>query len=457
MVDQIKRSPKDIFGWPIVGALFKNSKVVMAVRLGVLALFLAALYFGFLYTSKEENPFTTAVFWSLFWPFFMIVSLVTLGPAFCGICPHRFVGSYLTKFGLNKPMPAWLKKRGAGLALLILLYWVPVYLFPGLLKTPWIASLLFLVLTIIAFASYYLYKDMEYCNTLCPIGAVTKAYGKVGFAQLSTYQSACSECKTFECTKACDSNLQPYLFEKKNSMRDCTLCMDCADACEAVAFTVTKPSKTLFVEIKDNHTSFTWVYIWLLAVITFSMRFHHGLGHSPLKKELPWYHSGVWLEGIFGKGVDWVGFSALAMAIAVTFVLVFAGFKLASLIMKREFRTFLHHSAYALAPLMLLGSLSHVGTFFFLHYASDIANAYYWIIGSDEVMKPLATFRDKWVHMFGLISYVAALWGALLLYRRIGLLGGTLLQRLAAFGSAGLIIWFYTGLLVLQKMAHTMH
>ncbi len=453
MVDTIKREKNDIFGWPLIGFLFKNRIALFTVRAFVMLLFFSALYFGFTHPTLAENPYTTAVFWSLFWPFFMIVSLVLIGPAFCGICPHGVMGRYIQRFSLKKEMPKWLQNRGIGLGILLFAYWIPLYLFPKMLDTPLIASFMFLVLTLVALASYYLYKEMSYCTYLCPIGAVTKGYGKVGMTKLTTYQEECANCKTFDCTKACKSNLQPYLFEKKNSMRDCTLCMDCAGACEAVSFVITKPASSLSQKINDRTTVHTWVFILLLAVITITMRFHHGLGHSSMKTSLPWYKMGTWMESFMPLGVDWVGFSALFMALISTSILVLGGFYIGSKIIKVEFKTFLHTLSYALIPLMILGSLSHVGTFFFVNYVSDIAKAYYWLIGSEHMFKPLATMRDGWVHSFSLFGYVAAIWSLVLIYKRIGILASSLSMRLQATFFSSMIVYFYIFLMLLQSRA----
>ena len=453
MVTTIQRKATDIFRWPIISLLFKNPIALFVVRTVTMLLFLSALYFGFAHPLSSENPYTTAIFWSLFWPFFMIVSLILMGPAFCGICPHGVLGRWLTPKGANKTMPDWLKNRNIGLGILLIAYWVPLYLFPGLLKTPWVASLLFLVLTLLAAFIFLRYKEMSYCTYTCPIGAVTKAYGKIGMTKLTTYQSACSECKTFECASACQSGLQPYNFEKKNSMRDCTLCMDCAVACEAVSFSITKPGSALSGEIKDRHTSHTWVYILLFAVITITMRLHHGLGHSPLKESLPWYKAGNWIETILPIGIDWVGFVALVTALVLTFALVFGGFKIASKVVNIPFKEFLHRNSYALAPVMIIGSLSHIGTFFFVHYASDLGNAWFWLIGSPEIMAPLATMRDGWVHIFSLFGFVGAFWSLGLLYNRLGVYQVSLKQKVLAWISGSLIIWGYIFLLVLQMTA----
>lgn len=289
MVDHIARRGNDIFGWPLVSALFKNKTALFIVRSIAALLFVSAVWFGLQYPSLADNPYTTAVFWSLFWPFFMIVSIVLVGPGFCGVCPHGVMGRYLARFGMKKAMPAWLKNRGIGLAILIAAYWVPVYLFPGLLKTPWVAAALFLGLTLLAAFAFYRYKDMAYCTYLCPLGSVTKSYGKLGMVRLQTYQGACGECRTFDCAKACETGLQPYLFEKKNSMR------------------------------------------------------------------------------------------------------------------------------------------------------------------------PLATMRDGWVHLFSLFGYIGAVWSAVILYRRLGMYGVSFMKKAAAFAVSGAMIWFYTGLLILQVAARSHH
>ena len=450
MVTNQIRNKSDIFGWPLVGFIFKNRGALFAVRAVTMLLFVSALYFGFVYPELAQNPYTTAIFWSLFWPFFMIISIIALGPGFCGICPHGVMGRWFAKFGLQKELPSWLKHRGIGLAVLIVLYWLPVYLLPGVLKIPLVASALFLMLTAVAAVSFYMFKDMAYCSYLCPIGAGTKTYGKMGPVKLETYQSACQECETFDCAKACAAGLQPYLFEKKNSMRDCTLCMDCAQSCEAVSFSIVKPMSNLTGEIKDRHNMHVWVFVSLLAMITISMNFHHALGHSPIKTDLPWYKLGMWMESGMPLGIDWVGFIAVLMAIVAVLVFVFGGFKLASVIIKKPVNEVTKNLAYGLAPLMILGSLSHIGSFFFLHYASDLANAYYWFIGDETVVKPLATFRDKWVHLFNLLSYLGAIASAVLLYIRLGRYKLALSTKLLAWLSAGAMVWFYLFLQWLQ-------
>lgn len=95
------RDKNDIYSMPVLGFIFKNQKFITVVRILVLTLFVYGVYLGFIEPTKE-NIFTKQLFWGLFWSLFMVVTLSTFGGIFCGICPHGFLGKYITKFGLQK-------------------------------------------------------------------------------------------------------------------------------------------------------------------------------------------------------------------------------------------------------------------------------------------------------------------------------------------------------------------
>lgn len=126
------------------------------------------------------------------------------------------------------------------------------YINPGTYKTPLASAIVFSFMSIIAIVFFYLFKDMSYCKSICPVGTLMRVYSKISFTKLGTYSSACKECKTQECVSACSYNLKPYSFENKHSMEDCTLCMDCSHACEAVSFKLVKPSSSLLKNLNQE-------------------------------------------------------------------------------------------------------------------------------------------------------------------------------------------------------------
>ncbi|WP_373035916.1 nitrous oxide reductase accessory protein NosL [Sulfurimonas sp.] len=442
MVDFIKRDKDDIYGKPVIGFLFKNQKFLMTLKIAVLALFLYAIYFGYTHTGKD-NIFTWAVFWGIFWSLFMVVTLPTLGRVFCGICPHGFMGKYITKFGLKKTMPKWMQNRYIGILLLVIGWWAVNYMFPGLYRMPLVTAILFTVMTLLSFVIYFLYKDMSYCKYVCPIGTLTRAYSKLSFTWLGTYKSACNDCKTFECATACPYNLKPFTFDKRNSMTDCTLCMDCSAACEAVSFKTKKPSFSLFSKFQILKAEI-WTFILILAAIPITMSFHHGIGRSNAAGDMIWSKTAEFFKGYVSFGpIDPVGLFAFLYAMLFTIVAALIGMFIASKILKKDFKNVFYDLGYSYAPLFILGSIAHSLETFFIKGYEKIVEGFAQGFGFSVDVASLANRGESWLHIFGLLKWVAIIWAMIILYKRMKLLDATKMRKIIAYPfAASLIILF---------------
>lgn len=447
MVNFVNRDKNDIFGMPILGFIFKNRIFLRVLQIIILGLFLYAIYFGFINPTKEENLFTTGLFWGLFWPFFMVVSLGTLGRVFCGVCPHGFIGKYITKFGLKKKMPENLANPFIGVFLLFIGWWGTYYMYPAFFKTPYATALLFAIMTLVAVIFYYIYDNMAYCKYVCPIGTMTKVFSKVSFTKLETYKDHCQSCKTFECASACSYDLKPFTFSKKNSMEDCTLCMDCSSACESVAFKFNKPSNVLLNKFKPSKAE-VWTLIFITAAISITMGFHHALGRSAIVEEFFWTKTARYFESFINFGsIDTIGLFAFLYALVISVFLSVVGMFIASKIMNVSFEKTFYTLGYAFAPLFIIGGLSHIGEFFFYSYASNIVNGFNqaFALGMDS-MKPLASRRDDWVHIFKGFSHIGYIWAFILMIIRFKLIDSKKSLKVFAFPFASALIIFYMGL-----------
>ncbi len=447
------KDKNDIFAMPVLGFVFKNQKFIMLVRIITLSLFAYGVYLGFAEQGKD-NTFTKYLFWGLFWSLFMVVTLSTFGRIFCGICPHGFFGKYITKFGLKKEMPSWLKNPWWGLILLVIGWWAVYYAYPGFYRAPFATAVLFLGMTLLAFLMYYLYKDMSYCKYICPIGSLTKAYHRVSFTWLGSYKSDCSECKTFDCAKACPYNLKPFTFDNKNSMGDCSLCMECSSACDAISFKMVKPSKSLLKKFKFDKIE-VWTYILITASITITMSFHHGLGRSAIADVLPWSKSAEFFKGFINFGTaDAVGIFAFIYAVGITLTLVYGGIYIASKALKTEFSKTFYTLGYAFAPLFIIGGLDHLMHGFFTHHYADIVNGFIYGFGLNiEKVDNLASRRDEWLGIFGVFKYLAVAWAFLIMYKRVNLFDVSKKAKTIAFISASFLILFYLFLVLFRIYA----
>ena len=440
MVDFIKRDNNDMFKNPILGFLFKNKKFLLSLRVAVAALFFYAVYYGFAHPTQEENIFTGAVFWGVFWALFMVVTLSTFGRIFCGICPHGFLGKYITNLGLKKTMPKWMQNRYIGIILLVIGWWGIYYTFPGFWRTPIGTASMFGSMTIIAFVIYFIYKDMSYCKYICPIGTLTRAYDKLSFTKLETYTDSCKDCRTFECATACEYNLKPFTFAKKNQTDDCTLCMDCAVSCEAVKFKITKPAEQLGSRLKILSAE-VWTYILIFASIPVSMGFAHGLNRTNIADELIWNKT----ADFFGMTPYAGGFAFLYAVIFSVFFAVF-GIYIASRILKKDYSSTFTNLGVAFIPLFIFASLGHTLETFFTKDYVTIVEGFAQGFGLSVEAEALAKRGDAWLHYFGLFKWIGIIWSFILLYKRMKLIEAVKLRKIFAYFFASLMILFYIGL-----------
>lgn len=415
----------------------------MALKLSVLALFIYGIYMGFS-DPGHENIFTTYLFWGLFWSLFIVVSLSTFGRIFCGICPHGFLGKYITKFGLKKEMPNFFKNRFIGIFILFFGWWGIYYAAPEFWKLPLATAWLFTSLTLIAFVMYYLYKDMSYCKYMCPIGTLTKAYAKVSFTELGTYKEDCNSCKTLDCAVVCPYHLKPFAFDNKNSMDDCTLCMDCSSACDSVAFRFTKPSKTLFEKFKFNKAE-VWAIILITAAISITMNFHHALGRSAIADTFIWSQTASFSQHYIDFGtLDAVGIFAFIYATVITIAIVVMGMFAASKVLNASFEKTFYTLGYAFAPIFLIGGLAHLIHSFFTHHYADIANGFIYGFGLNvAAVENLASRKDAWLNIFNVIPYIAVMWGYLILAKRIKPFKASKIKKTIAFVFASSLITLF--------------
>ncbi|MCF6201053.1 MAG: 4Fe-4S binding protein [Hydrogenimonas sp.] len=444
MVRFFKRESGDLFKNRFFGFIFKNRKFVFGLQVVIALLFFYAIYMGF-YDSSKDNIFTTALFWGIFWPFFIVTTLPTLGRVFCGICPHGFLGKYITKIGLKRKMPKWLQNRYIGVMLLFIGWWGVYYVFPGVYRTPLGTAILFAVMTIVAFIIYYLYKDMAYCKYICPIGTALRAYAKLSFTFFGSYQSACADCKTFDCAKSCPYALSPFNFEKKKSMGDCTLCMECTHSCEAIRFRLTAPGAAIYEKFKIVKEE-VWVYILILAAIPISMAFHHGLGRSNISEEMIWVKTAAWAATLFDAGnFNLTGLFVFLYATLFSVAAAVVGMAIAAKIMKKDFSTTFYTLGYAFAPLFILASFAHAWEYFFTTNSAKIVEGMAWGFGFDIDVDPIAKRGDNWLQVFHLFRWIAVAWAFYILYRRFKHIDASRMRKIFAYPFASMLILFFIG------------
>lgn len=434
MTNKINRSKADIFSIRFLGYIFKNKQFIFLLRCFVLFLLISAIASGFMDNSKQ-NSITSGIFWGIFWPFFTIITLSTFGGIFCGICPHAFIGKYLNRIGPKRKMPSWMRNRWIGLSFLLVGYWAINYSFNRIFQSPVVTSIFFLFFTFFAIFAFYLYRNMDYCKYLCPFSAIRNAFSKISFAFLSTYAEECTSCQDQSCHKVCKWNLNPRGFEKKVNMQDCTLCMDCAQTCEAVKFSFVKPGFSLAAKNIKGNSIDIWVYLLLTASLSYTMMFLHVFGRSRIGEYLPWTIYGKRMAELMPSiHFNFTGLFALLFSIIIVLIAGPLMIRIGSKIVGLSFKDLFYNIGYGYAPLVIIGTLNHVFQHIFITYIPSISNAFIQLfhIQAGKIL-PLVERGNPGLLIFSLFDYLAIFWTIYLLYKRSGFLDIIVQKRWVLF------------------------
>lgn len=437
----IASSGSTITDWPVVGWLIRKGLLMTSLRTLTLLIFASAIITGLLFDDAKVG-LATLLIWGVFWPLLTCIVTPTLGNLFCGICPHGFIGKWISKHGLNKPFPRHLRGVWGGLILIVLGYWIVTYAMPGYLSgSTRVTAVYFMIFTLAAFSVFFLFKDMAWCKHLCPLGRVLSTHSKIGILQITTEKNTCQSCKTFECAKACSYHLSPFRFEKRNNMESCTLCMDCVSACDQVQLVAKAPGKILSKPIigQDHHEM--WVFLIILGVAGIGIQFLHGLQHTPLKPYLPWLLAGEGLHALLPLDADHFDlgrFLALVTGLGSTMLIGIFGYRKAASLAQLEWKTTANCLAVALAPLAIIGLIPHAVTVFSTRTAHQLSNEAVSWLGLSWQMSPLANRGDTWLSVLSWLPYFAMIWTLWLVWQRAGLLVEQRILRIR--------VWFYGAL-----------
>jgi hypothetical protein len=116
----------------------------------------------------------------------------------------------------------------------------------------------------------------------------------------------------------------------------------------------------------------------------------------------------------------------------------------ASKVLKAPFEKTFYTLGYAFAPLFIIGGLAHLIHSFFTHNYADIANGFIYGFGLDAgPVENLASRRDAWLNIFNVIPYIAAIWGYLILAKRMKSFKATKIKKTIAFVFASSLVTLF--------------
>ncbi len=275
---------------------------------------------------------------SLFWVVLMmgLILLVPLtGRLWCGVCPLGYVNELVSRWGLSKTLPRFLRNSFVPalmlLAVVLMIGIFRIHHFPGataILLVVWVGLALVLGLV---------FRGRSICSGFCPVGSVLGMYAGLALPQMAAADTdKCTQCRTRECRSgvqawnqmgvgrlrwkyrirrhACPVDINVW---EKNSRRNCLMCFNCMRICPVnnVRLGLRNPVVPLW---EEGYRRFSEVIVGsvLLGFLMLSyLRFWPGL--TEIVAVGPLFVSGAW-------GVSWGRFAYLVWAgLLLPFLIVF--------------------------------------------------------------------------------------------------------------------------------------
>jgi len=188
---------------------------------------------------NDLTLFAQFMFWGIWWPF-VLVSMMLMGRVWCGVlCPEGFVSEQVSRFGLGRPVPRWIKWGGwpfvAFLGTTVYGQLVSVYEYPK-------AALLVLggsTLAAIAVGLVYGRGKRVWCRHLCPVNGVFGLLARLAPVHFRTDRAAW---ESQPAKKVIPINCAPLVdIRRMDSAAQCHMCGRCSGHRGAVQLAARAP------------------------------------------------------------------------------------------------------------------------------------------------------------------------------------------------------------------------
>jgi polyferredoxin len=193
----------------------------------------------------------TSLTWVLWWPLIPILMFV-LGRFWCAICPFATtIDLVQKKFGLGRPVPAFLKKYGIWIidAVFLTITWMD-HVF-GIVESPRGSGYLLGLMVTAVVVTGVLFERRAWCRYLCFLGGLSGNYSRSSMLELRATPEICATCTTQNCFKGDGKTPGCPIYEFPRTMQtsaNCNLCGNCVKTCpnDSIRISTRIPTKELW-------------------------------------------------------------------------------------------------------------------------------------------------------------------------------------------------------------------
>jgi hypothetical protein len=242
---------------PIIGRLLRSPWPWRLLRLAMLALLAAMAVHGWNQHAIPGVPardplmytnFATYLFWVL-WMMGVVFVAALCGRGWCTVCPLGWLNGLVSRLGLRRELPGWLRGFFPVTLVLVVLQ-LAVYLL-ALHRFPDYTAVLLALMVIMAVLLGLVFQRRTFCLLLCPAGTVFGLYARLAPLELRVKDPAvCAGCAAKPCIataplakwatlgnfsmqwrvrpEGCPVELVPAEITDSAA---CTLCLNCVRTC----------------------------------------------------------------------------------------------------------------------------------------------------------------------------------------------------------------------------------
>jgi cytochrome c oxidase assembly factor CtaG/polyferredoxin len=242
-------APFDWLHAPVVGAalrLHNGRRVLQGFSFVLIA---AVILDGLFGVQVGPMNLAGATVWNVVRPLSLVLLLFAAN-VFCFACPFTLPREVFRRFGIPQlRWPERLSSKWPAVALLVLFFWA--YEQFALWNSPRATALLLLGYVAAATIINSVFRGASFCKYVCPVGQfnfIASMFAPVELGARS--QEVCGQCSTHDCVRGNETHrgceLKLYVPQKVGNL-DCTLCMDCVQACphDNVSLTAQAPLREL--------------------------------------------------------------------------------------------------------------------------------------------------------------------------------------------------------------------
>ncbi|TNF49961.1 4Fe-4S binding protein [bacterium] len=283
------------------------------------------------------------LFWVV-WMMGLVLLVPAVGRAWCAVCPLGALNEIVSRWGMAKPFPRFLRndypKAAFLLGTLVLLGLFRIHHYPG-------ATALFLVgWTGLAVLAGMLFSGRSLCSYLCPVGGMLNLYTRTAPVGITIRDlDMCVECDNKECVSGSERWIQMTLGRLRSAIRyraypcpvnlkvwdmkgsgRCLFCLNCMRACpyDNVQISARSPFTPLWKERFPRFSEVAMAAALMGFLLLSYSRFWPGF-ESVLALPL------AWASPILGPGaarvayILWVGFILPMLVLITPSVVVIGG------------------------------------------------------------------------------------------------------------------------------------